>query len=72
MQYNKTEDGKFVPLKRKCIDTGMGIERTISILQGKKSVYETEVFQPILKGISDLCGKQYGESGAILRYGGKL
>ncbi len=62
MQYNKTEDGKFVPLKRKCIDTGMGIERTISILQGKKSVYETEVFQPILKGISDLCGKQYGEN----------
>lgn len=61
MQYNKTADGKFVPLSRKCIDTGMGIERTISILQGKKSVYETEVFTPILDGITKLCGKKYGE-----------
>ncbi len=65
MQYNKSSDGKFVPLARKCIDTGMGIERTISILQGKKSVYETEVFQPILKGIEELCSKKYGESEEI-------
>jgi alanyl-tRNA synthetase len=62
MGYKKTKEGTFVPMDRKCIDTGMGIERTISILQGKKSVYETEVFTPILDGISRLCGKKYGES----------
>ena len=49
-------------MERKCIDTGMGIERTIAILQGKKSVYETEVFQPIIRAIEGLCGKKYGDN----------
>ncbi len=62
MGYRKEADGSFVEMERKCIDTGMGIERTIAILQGKKSVYETEVFQPIIKGIEDLTGKKYGEN----------
>lgn len=61
MQYKKTADGKFVEMDRKCIDTGMGIERTIAILQGKKSVYETEVMQPILKKIQELSGLTYGQ-----------
>ncbi len=61
MQYKKTADGKFVEMERKCIDTGMGIERTIAILQGKKSVYETEVMQPILKKIQELSGLTYGQ-----------
>lgn len=61
MQYKKTEDGSFVEMDRKCIDTGMGIERTIAILQGKKSVYETEVFTPIISAIENLTGKKYGE-----------
>lgn len=61
MQYKKTADGKFVEMERKCIDTGMGIERTIAILQGKKSVYETEVMQPILKKIQELSGIAYGQ-----------
>lgn len=61
MQYKKTSDGKFVEMDRKCIDTGMGIERTIAILQGKKSVYETEVMQPILKKIQELSGLTYGQ-----------
>lgn len=60
MGYKKTADGKFVEMERKCIDTGMGIERTIAILQGKKSVYETEVMQPILKKITELSGVNYG------------
>ena len=60
MGYQKTKDGKFVEMQRKCIDTGMGIERTIAILQGKKSVYETEVMQPILKKIGELSGVTYG------------
>ncbi len=61
MGYRKESDGSYTEMERKCIDTGMGIERTIAILQGKKSVYETEVFQPIIKEIERLSGKTYGE-----------
>jgi alanyl-tRNA synthetase len=62
MQYNKQADGSFPQLERKCVDTGMGIERTIAILQGKDSVYDTELFQPIISKVADLAGTQYGES----------
>ncbi len=61
MGYRKTAEGAYVPMDRKCVDTGMGIERTIAILQGKKSVYETEVFQPIIEGVKRLSGVTYGE-----------
>ena len=43
MQYNKTPGGAYEPLSRKCVDTGMGIERTVTILNGKQSVYDTEI-----------------------------
>jgi alanyl-tRNA synthetase len=59
MQYNKTEDGSFVPLLRKCVDTGMGIERTAAILQGKDSVYDIEVFVPIIEKIEEITGASY-------------
>jgi alanyl-tRNA synthetase len=62
MQYNKDADGNYAPLDRKCVDTGMGVERTIAILQGKRSVYDTEVFQPIIHKIEELTGLTYGES----------
>lgn len=62
MGYRKEKDGSYHEMERKCIDTGMGIERTVAVLQGKKSVYETEVFQPIIRAIEDLCGKKYGEN----------
>ncbi|MDR0525809.1 MAG: alanine--tRNA ligase [Spirochaetaceae bacterium] len=62
MQYNKTPDGVYEPLARKCVDTGMGIERTVTILNGKKSVYDTEVFEPIIRGIEAISGAcRYGE-----------
>ena len=61
MQYRKEKDGTYHEMDRKCIDTGMGIERTVAVLQGKKSVYETEVFQPIIRKIEELSGKKYGE-----------
>ncbi|GHT56712.1 alanine--tRNA ligase [Spirochaetia bacterium] len=51
MQYNKNADGVYEPLTRKCVDTGMGIERTITTLTGKASVYDTEIFAPIIRGI---------------------
>ncbi|PKL11550.1 MAG: alanine--tRNA ligase, partial [Spirochaetae bacterium HGW-Spirochaetae-8] len=60
MGYRKTLEGAYVQMERKCVDTGMGIERTIAVLQGKKSVYETEVFVPIIQAIQELCGYTYG------------
>ena len=47
MQYNKTVDGGYEKLKQQNVDTGMGLERTAAILQGKKTVYEIETFLPI-------------------------
>ncbi|MCP4297930.1 MAG: alanine--tRNA ligase [Proteobacteria bacterium] len=61
MQFNKTEDGTFQPLDRKCVDTGMGLERTITMLQGKKSVYDTELFQPLFRKIEEYTDKKYGD-----------
>lgn len=59
MEYNKNEKGEFEPLAHKNVDTGMGLDRTICILQGKKSVYDTDVFADILAKISELSGKNY-------------
>ena len=61
MGYKKNADGSYTEMERKCVDTGMGIERTIAILQGKKSVYETEVFTSILAGIEKLSNKHYSD-----------
>ena len=60
MQYNKNSAGKYEPLAAPCVDTGMGIERTVAMLQGKDSVYDTEAFTPILALLGDMSGKQYG------------
>ncbi|OGV39068.1 MAG: alanine--tRNA ligase [Lentisphaerae bacterium GWF2_49_21] len=54
MQYNKTESGTYEPLSQQNVDTGMGVERVTSILQGKKSCYETELFQPLFDKIMEL------------------
>ncbi len=59
MQYNKTADGKYEPLAQKNIDTGMGLERTVGVLNGCKSVYETEMFAPIIEEIGRWCGINY-------------
>ncbi len=61
MQYFKDKDGNYTKLDRQCVDTGMGIERTVAMLQGKKSVYDTEVFRPILNSLEELTGKKYGD-----------
>lgn len=60
MQYNKQKDGTFVPLKQKNVDTGMGLERTICVLTGKKTVYETDAFAGIIAKIGELSGREYG------------
>jgi len=61
MEYRKTSEGSYVPLARKCVDTGMGVERTSAILQGKKSVYETEGFIPIIQAIEHITGSGFGD-----------
>lgn len=60
MQYSKQKDGSYKKLERTCVDTGMGIERTVAMLNGKKSVYETEVFIPFIEAVEKLTGKKYG------------
>ena len=67
MQYNRTADGVLHQLSQKNVDTGMGLERTICILEGKKSVYETEVFADILAKIAQLSGHTYGENDSVTR-----
>jgi alanyl-tRNA synthetase len=59
IQYNRDTKGKLSPLPAKHIDTGMGFERLVRILQGKKSNYDTDVFTPIITAIEKLCGIIY-------------
>jgi len=60
MQYRKNKDGSYEVMQRRCVDTGMGIERTVAMLQGKKSVYETEIFTPLIKSVEQLSNYRYG------------
>jgi alanyl-tRNA synthetase len=59
IQYNRSEKGELEPLPAKHVDTGMGFERVVAILQGKKSNYDTDLFQPVIKRIEELARKQY-------------
>ena len=61
MQYDRKNDGSLHPLPAKVIDTGMGFERLCMVLQGKKSNYDTDVFQPLIQAIGKLAGKEYGK-----------
>ena len=60
MQFNRKANGSLEPLPKSHVDTGMGFERLCMIMQGKKSNYDTDVFQPTIKRLADMCGKQYG------------
>ena len=61
MRFNKTADGTYEELAQKNVDTGMGLERALCVLNGKSSVYETDIFEGAIKTISALTGKQYGD-----------
>ncbi|QQS03075.1 MAG: alanine--tRNA ligase [Fibrobacterota bacterium] len=65
MQYERIEDGSLRPLPNQHVDTGMGFERILRVMQGVKSNYDTDVFQPLLKKIAELTGVAYdpGEKG---------
>ncbi|RYE05011.1 MAG: alanine--tRNA ligase, partial [Sphingobacteriaceae bacterium] len=59
MQFNRLKDGSLQPLPNKHVDTGMGFERLVRVLQGKSSNYDTDVFQPLIQFIAEKCGKAY-------------
>jgi alanyl-tRNA synthetase len=63
MQYNKLKEGVYVPLKSRNVDTGMGVERTVAMLSAKKSVYETDLFIPLMEIIKK-DAKEYNEKSA--------
>jgi alanyl-tRNA synthetase len=67
MQYNKTAEGRYLPLAQKTVDTGMGVERTCAMLQGRQSVFETEMFQPILTAVESASGVRYGREASLDR-----
>ena len=60
MQFNRKADGSLEPLPMHVIDTGMGFERLVRMLQDKHSNYDTDIFQPVIKQIELLSGKKYG------------
>ncbi len=60
MQFNRKSDNSLEPLAMNVIDTGMGFERLVRMLQGKSSNYDTDIFQPVIKQIEQLSGKKYG------------
>ncbi len=61
MQYERTRDGSMTSLPNPSIDTGMGLERITSVLQGKIGNYETDLFMPLLRRLEDISGLAYGE-----------
>ena len=62
MQYNRMANGQLVELPAKHVDTGMGFERLVRVLQGKTSNYDTDVFQPIIQAIAKMSGIEYGKA----------
>lgn len=61
MQYNRKSDGTLDDLPAKCVDTGMGFERIVAVIQGKKSNYDTDIFMPLIEAVSKRAGIPYGE-----------
>ncbi len=67
MQFNRQADGSYLPLEQKNVDTGMGLERTVCVLNGMKSVYDIDLFQGALEKIRQLSGKDYGSDVKITK-----
>jgi alanyl-tRNA synthetase len=65
MQFNRDASGTLTPLPKPCVDTGMGLERTAAVLQGKISNYDTDLFEPLTKRAAELCGVDFNREGAF-------
>jgi alanyl-tRNA synthetase len=65
MQYNRKADGSLESLPNKVIDTGMGFERLCMAVQGKTSNYDTDVFQPLISAIGNVCSCEYGKDSKV-------
>ena len=61
MEYNKTPDGRYVKLSQRNVDTGMGVDRTVAVLQGYDDVFMVETLQPLVKRIEQLSGRHYAD-----------
>lgn len=64
MQFERFEDGRMEPLPKPSIDTGMGLERVASVVQGVKTNYDSDLFQPLIAKIAEVTGVSYGTDGA--------
>ena len=67
MQYNKTADNKHVPLAQKNVDTGMGLERTLMVLNGYADVFQIDTLWPLIETIQEISGHEYVEGGEVTR-----
>jgi alanyl-tRNA synthetase len=67
MEYEKTADGKFIPLKQKNVDTGMGLERTLMTLNGLSDTFQVDTFWPLIQSIQNISGREYVESGDVTK-----
>jgi alanyl-tRNA synthetase len=65
MQFERKADGSLITLPAKHVDTGMGFERLCMAIQGKKSNYDTDIFQNTIQVIEKMCGKKYGVNGTL-------
>ncbi|MFZ5982138.1 MAG: alanine--tRNA ligase-related protein, partial [Patescibacteria group bacterium] len=61
MEFNKTADGKYEKLIKQNVDTGMGVERTLAVLNEKRNAFDTELFSPIFDKLEELSGMKYGD-----------
>lgn len=59
MEFNKSAEGKFEKMAQQNVDTGMGLERTVTVLSGKENVFDTDLFLPIIQEVEKLSGKSY-------------
>ena len=67
MTYDRKKDGSLVQLKQKNVDTGMGMERTLAVLSGQKSAYETDLFQPLIKKVEEISSVKYSRKKREIR-----
>ncbi len=67
IQYNQDRNGKRLPLPKPNIDTGMGLERITAVMQGKFSVYDTDLFLPLITFIAELTKRRYGDDETVDR-----